>query len=139
MTDTATSTGSAPRYASPVDYDAHGLYGPGRGFDKGRSFRRPVYRFQLFGAQITEADVRLWPTLARFDTGYNPLAGVTERRLTEFPQLWGYARDLYRLPAFRETTSPRSAAWSGGRSRRSSPTRRGGSVGQRPSAASAVS
>jgi glutathione S-transferase/putative glutathione S-transferase len=58
----------------------------------------------LFGAQVTEADVRLWPTLARFDTGYNPLAGVTQRRLTEFGHLWGYARDLYRLPAFRETT-----------------------------------
>ncbi len=58
----------------------------------------------LFGGEITEADVRLWPTLARFDTGYNPLAGVTERRLTEFPHLWGYARDLYQLPAFRDTT-----------------------------------
>src|SRR5215471_9437404 len=58
----------------------------------------------LFGREPTEADVRLWPTLARFDTGYNPLAGVTERRLTEFGNLWGYARDLYQLPAFRETT-----------------------------------
>jgi glutathionyl-hydroquinone reductase len=58
----------------------------------------------LFGGEVTEADVRLWPTLARFDTAYNPLAGVTERRLTEFPHLWGYARDLYRLPAFRETS-----------------------------------
>jgi putative glutathione S-transferase len=58
----------------------------------------------LFGPQITEADVRLWPTLARFDTGYNPLAGVTERRLTEFGQLWGYTRDLYQMPAFGETT-----------------------------------
>ena len=45
-------------------------------------------RRYLFGAGITEADVRLWPTLARFDTGYNPLAGVTERRLTEFGSLW---------------------------------------------------
>ncbi len=61
-------------------------------------------RRYLFGAEVTEADVRLWPTLARFDTGYNPLAGVTERRLTEFGNLWGYARDLYRLPAFRQTT-----------------------------------
>ncbi len=58
----------------------------------------------LFGGEITEADVRLWPTLARFDTGYNPLAGVTDRHLTDFPNLWGYARDLYRLPAFGDTT-----------------------------------
>ena len=293
MTDTAASTGPAPSYASPIDYGAYGLYGPGRGFDKGKGFQRPVYRFQgritadgssgypavpgryhlyiswgcpwaqrtaivrklkgledvvslsyvdderdgrgwafrarrgpdpvngfeflaqayeatepgydghvsvpvlwdretgkivsnnfpditldlgaqfgawarpapdlypgplrpeidalnervythvnngpyrvagataasdyeelrqamialleelderlgrsrfLFGGEVTEADVRLWPTLARFDTGYNPLAGVTERRLTEFGSLWGYARDLYQLPAFRETT-----------------------------------
>jgi glutathionyl-hydroquinone reductase len=58
----------------------------------------------LFGSEITEADVRLWPTMARFDAGYNPMAGVSERRLTAFGNLWGYARDLYRLPAFRETT-----------------------------------
>jgi glutathione S-transferase/putative glutathione S-transferase len=61
-------------------------------------------RRYLFGAGVTEADVRLWPTLARFDAGYNPMAGVTERRLTEFGNLWDYARDLYTLPAFRETT-----------------------------------
>jgi glutathionyl-hydroquinone reductase len=58
----------------------------------------------LFGGQVTEADIRLWPTLARFDAGYNPMAGVSERKLTAFPHLWGYARDLYQLPAFRETT-----------------------------------
>src|SRR3989440_1355657 len=57
-----------------------------------------------FGSQITEADIRLWPTLARFDTGYNPMAGVSERRLTDFPNLWAYARDLYQRPAFRDTT-----------------------------------
>lgn len=58
----------------------------------------------LFGDRITEADVRLWPTLARFDLGYNPMAKVSERGLVDFPNLWPYARDLYGLPAFRETT-----------------------------------
>jgi len=58
----------------------------------------------LFGGQITEADVRLWPTLARFDLSYNPLAGVSERWLTDFGNLWPYARDLYQHPAFRDTT-----------------------------------
>jgi glutathione S-transferase/putative glutathione S-transferase len=58
----------------------------------------------LFGDQVTEADVRLWPTLARFDLAYNPMAGVSDRPLTGYPNLWGYARDLYSLPAFRETT-----------------------------------
>ena len=58
----------------------------------------------LIGGQLTEADVRLWPTLARFDLAYNPMAGVSDRPLTSYPDLWGYARDLYRLPAFRQTT-----------------------------------
>ena len=57
-----------------------------------------------FGPAVTESDVRLWPTLARFDTRYNPLAKISERRLVDFPVLWAYARDLYRLPAFRDTT-----------------------------------
>ena len=46
----------------------------------------------------------MWPTLARFDAGYNPMAGVSERRLTAFANLWAYARDLYQRPAFRDTT-----------------------------------
>jgi putative glutathione S-transferase len=58
----------------------------------------------LFGTAVTEVDVRLWPTLARFDLGYSPLGKISERRLVDFPALWAYARDLYQLPAFRETT-----------------------------------
>jgi glutathionyl-hydroquinone reductase len=58
----------------------------------------------LHGGAITESDVRLWVTLARFDLLYNPLGRISERGLTDFPNLWGYARDLYRLPAFRDTT-----------------------------------
>jgi glutathione S-transferase/putative glutathione S-transferase len=65
---------------------------------------RLAARRYLFGAAATEADVRLWPTLARFDLGYNPLAKISERRLVDFPVLWDYARDLYQLPAFREAT-----------------------------------
>ncbi|MGW7516448.1 glutathione S-transferase C-terminal domain-containing protein [Streptomyces sp. NPDC054796] len=58
----------------------------------------------LFGDRITEADIRLWPTLARFDLAYNPVGGVTEEGLPGYPHLWAYARDLYQRPAFRETT-----------------------------------
>jgi glutathionyl-hydroquinone reductase len=65
---------------------------------------RLASRRYLLGAAVTEADVRLWPTLARFDLGYNPMAKVSERRLVDFPALWAYARDLYQQPAFRETT-----------------------------------
>jgi glutathionyl-hydroquinone reductase len=61
-------------------------------------------RRYLFGAAVTEADVRLWPTLARFDLGYNPLAKISTRRLVDFPVLWAYSRDLYQQRAFRETT-----------------------------------
>jgi glutathionyl-hydroquinone reductase len=61
-------------------------------------------RRYLFGPAVTEADVRLWPTLARFDLGYNPMAKISARRLVDFPVLWAYARDLYQRPAFRETT-----------------------------------
>jgi glutathionyl-hydroquinone reductase len=68
----------------------------------------------LFGAAVTEADVRLWPTLARFDLGYNPMARVSERRLADFPVLWSYARDLYQQPAFRETTDFAAFARMGG-------------------------
>ena len=41
-----TTIQDAPRYASPVDYEAYGEYGPGRGFERGQSFQRPRYRFQ---------------------------------------------------------------------------------------------
>jgi glutathione S-transferase/putative glutathione S-transferase len=58
----------------------------------------------LFGRALTESDVRLWVTLARFDRGYNRMAKISERSLPEFPSLWAYARDLYRIPAFGETT-----------------------------------
>ncbi|MEV4896536.1 glutathione S-transferase C-terminal domain-containing protein [Nonomuraea sp. NPDC055795] len=58
----------------------------------------------LVGEQLTEADVRLWVTLARFDLGYNPANRISERPLSGFPHLWAYARDLYQRPAFRDTT-----------------------------------
>src|ERR1035437_8295749 len=41
-------------------------------------------RRYLFGAAVTEADVRLWPTLARFDLGDNPLAEISERTVGNF-------------------------------------------------------
>ncbi|WP_424187256.1 hypothetical protein ACOBQX_05345 [Actinokineospora sp. G85] len=48
--------------------------------------------------------MRLWPTLARFDLAYNPVAGISSRTLADFPHLWGYARDLHHHPAFHDTT-----------------------------------
>ncbi|HEY7146649.1 MAG TPA: glutathione S-transferase C-terminal domain-containing protein [Streptosporangiaceae bacterium] len=62
-------------------------------------------RRYLLGGSVTEADVRLWVTLARFDLVYYSHFKASIRRLTDYPNLWGYARDLYTLPAFRETTN----------------------------------
>jgi putative glutathione S-transferase len=58
----------------------------------------------LVGPALTEADVRLWVTLARFDAVYYSHFKANLRRITDYPNLWGYARDLYSRPAFRETT-----------------------------------
>jgi putative glutathione S-transferase len=59
----------------------------------------------LFGDHITDSDVRLFVTLVRFDVAYYSLFKVNENRLTDFPVLWAYARDLYQTPGFGDTTS----------------------------------
>lgn len=58
----------------------------------------------LVGGQLTEADVRLWVTLARFDAVYYSHFKTNLRRLVDYPRLWDYARRLYAIPAFRDTT-----------------------------------
>ena len=58
----------------------------------------------LLGGLMTEADVRLYPTLARFDTVYYQMFNCNLRRLTDYRHLWAYTRDLYRHPGFGETT-----------------------------------
>lgn len=58
----------------------------------------------LLGDLLTEADVRLYPTLARFDAVYYQMFNCNLRRLTDYPHLWAYARDLYTHPGFGETT-----------------------------------
>jgi putative glutathione S-transferase len=59
----------------------------------------------LLGNSITEADVRLYVTLARFDAVYYSHFKCNLRRIADYPNLWGYARDLYSRPAFRDTTN----------------------------------
>jgi len=58
----------------------------------------------LLGDQLTDADVRLYPTLARFDAVYYQMFGCNLRRLTDYRHLWAYARDLFTHPGFGETT-----------------------------------
>jgi glutathionyl-hydroquinone reductase len=58
----------------------------------------------LLGGHITEADVRLFPTLVRFDAVYYLLYKCNLHRLVDYPYLWGYARDLFQRPGFGDTT-----------------------------------
>jgi glutathionyl-hydroquinone reductase len=57
----------------------------------------------LVGDTITEADVRLFTTLARFDPVYHGHFKCNRAKLIEFPALWGYARDLFQTPGFGDT------------------------------------
>ena len=57
----------------------------------------------LMGETITEADVRLFTTLARFDAVYHGHFKCNRQKLTEFPVLWAYARDLFQTPGFGDT------------------------------------
>jgi glutathionyl-hydroquinone reductase len=57
----------------------------------------------LVGDTITEADVRLFTTLARFDPVYHGHFKCNRQKLDEFPALWGYGRDLFQTPGFGDT------------------------------------
>jgi len=57
----------------------------------------------LCGDRLTEADWRLFPTLARFDTVYHYHFKCNLRRLQDCPNLWGYARELYQYPGVAAT------------------------------------
>jgi len=58
----------------------------------------------LVGDTITEADVRLFTTLGRFDAVYHGHFKCNRRKLSEMPVLWAYARDLFQTPGFGDTT-----------------------------------
>ncbi len=58
----------------------------------------------LVGDTITEADVRLFTTLARFDPVYHGHFKCNRSKLSEMPVLWAYARDLFQTPGFGDTT-----------------------------------
>lgn len=57
----------------------------------------------LMGQHITEADVRLFTTLVRFDAVYHGHFKCNRQKLSEFPHLWNYARDLFQTPGFGDT------------------------------------
>ena len=59
----------------------------------------------LCGARLTEADWRLFTTLVRFDPVYVGHFKCNVRRLIDYPNLWGFARELYQYPGVSDTVN----------------------------------
>jgi len=57
----------------------------------------------LLGDSITEADWRLFTTLVRFDAVYVGHFKCNKKRIVDYPNLWGYVKDLYQQPGIAET------------------------------------
>ena len=64
-------------------------------------------RRYLLGDQQTEADWRLFPTLVRFDVAYFSIFKCNRQRMSDFRNLWRYARDLYSTRGIAATVKPR--------------------------------
>jgi putative glutathione S-transferase len=64
---------------------------------------RLSHKRYLVGDTITEADVRLFTTLVRFDAVYHGHFKCNREKLSEMPVLWAYARDLFQTPGFGDT------------------------------------
>lgn len=59
----------------------------------------------LVGEQITEADWRLFTTLVRFDAVYVGHFKCNKKRIIDYPNLWGYLRELYQIEGIAETVN----------------------------------
>ena len=57
----------------------------------------------LVGGRLTEADWRLFTTLIRFDAVYYSHFKCNRQRISDFPALSAYVRDLYQVPGVAET------------------------------------
>ena len=62
-------------------------------------------RRYLTGDAFTEADIRLFTSLARFDPVYNGHFKCNIRRLVDYPSLWGYTREIFQHPLVRPTVN----------------------------------
>ena len=59
----------------------------------------------LTGNQLTEADIRLWTTLVRFDPVYVTHFKCDKHRISDYLNLYGFLRDIYQMPGIAETVS----------------------------------
>jgi putative glutathione S-transferase len=60
-------------------------------------------RRYLTGDRFTEADIRLFTTLIRFDPVYHTHFKCNVRRIVDYPNLWGFVRDVYQMPGISDT------------------------------------
>lgn len=60
-------------------------------------------RRYLTGERLTEADWRLFPTLLRFDPVYHGVFKCNLKRVQDYPNLWGYTKELYQMPGIAGT------------------------------------
>lgn len=66
---------------------------------------RLAYRRYLFGERPLETDWRFFVTLVRFDPVYYGHFKCNLRRIVDYPNLYGYLRDLYQIDGIAETVN----------------------------------
>ncbi len=64
---------------------------------------RLATRRYLTGLRFTEADIRLFTTLIRFDPVYHGHFKCNRRRVVDYPNLWGFVRDVHQMPGIADT------------------------------------
>ena len=59
----------------------------------------------LVGGQLTEADIRLFTTLVRFDEVYHGHFKCNRARIVDYPNVWGFTREIFQLPGVAATVN----------------------------------
>ncbi|MBR6288902.1 MAG: glutathione S-transferase C-terminal domain-containing protein [Acholeplasmatales bacterium] len=59
----------------------------------------------LFGDYITDSDIRAYVSLVKWETDFYVNVGPQIKRIREYKNIWGYIKDLYQIPAFKNHTN----------------------------------
>lgn len=59
----------------------------------------------LVGGQLTEADIRLFTTLVRFDEVYHGHFKCNRHRIVDYPHVWAFTREMFQLPGIAATVN----------------------------------